>query len=198
MIGLGGSLTSPLPGTPFIDEDGSTLANFTIAGSGTWSSNGTEIEIVGPAVPGSNLTGYAEHDTPVPPGEALRIAEADIYIPLPTGIMLAVGGVWARPGFGFVDQTDVMLGAETLPATINQDTWYTVRVVVFGSIRHIYLDGTYVGRFSRPVDAATTTVEFDFPATFALGWRVFWPTDTSVDPSMFRNVRVWTGTTANP
>lgn len=143
--GAGGS-----PWTQSVNESGASFANFTAA-SGTWSSDGTQIKQTDTTA----ASRLAKYNTPVVTGgivlEAkvqVRTAGADKI----TGLLVGFDGTNAGAigirinQSGSVqlvcDQTSTLL---TVLASISVNTYYTLRMVVFGGVVSAYLDGVLIG-----------------------------------------------------
>lgn len=172
-----------------VDEDGSSFANFT-AITGTWSSNGTIIQQTGTP---SAATKQARYNNIVPLGWGL-IVQSDIRLPsagqgvganIQAKLVIGTPSTGAGNGLAVVvdDGTNnVQLERYALATigsyvqSINQDQWYTVRLVVANRWASIYVDGVLVG--SGPADV-TALGEYFILSTFR----------ALVD---FRNIKIWT------
>lgn len=177
-----GSLTLAL------DENGSSFANFT-GTAGTWASTGTIIQQTNTAATTSQR---ARYNNKLPIGGHF-VYQADIRMPSSgqvsgtnmAGITAYNDGasnpgngmaVLLREGAGVDIEHDATGLTRTLTATINLDTWYTLRAVSAGAQVTVYLDGTILG--TTVLTMSSTTRDF-------IGFRTY---NAIAD---YRNIKLW-------
>lgn len=146
------NIVSGLSGwTQTLNETGSSFTNFT-GTAGTWASDGTVIKQTNTAA----SFAIARYNNPML--TSLIVYQADIQIKSSGadrigGLLIGYDGTTAtaaaairlnQSGSAQVE-THSLDARVTLSATINIDTWYTLRAVMAGSIVSVYLDGTLLG-----------------------------------------------------
>lgn len=166
-----------------VNESGASFANFT-AESGTWSSDGTEIKQTDTAATVRRAKFNTKLFVPA------MVMQADVQIKSSTadahvGILLGFAGtgtgglaVHLRVAEDDVraDQDGVASGP-TFSATINLDTWYTLRCVALGATVAIYLDSVLLGT-ARITQANKDTSFIGLRTYKTEGW--------------FKNIKAWT------
>lgn len=199
--GAGTTKTITIPGgsggvdwTLDIDEDGSSFANWT-AGSGTWSSNGTEIIQTDTA----GAFRHARHNTKPILGLPF-IVEVDMWFHAAgqgggglnyAALQAAFDGANVGSQAILLDRANGLLrfqafGAtdvRTIATTINADTWYTIRMYVNGQHVTAYKDGVLMG---------TTDI------TGSLANRDYVGLGSYASTVKFRNFKMWTLSTGLP
>lgn len=168
-----------------VDEDGSSLANFT-AINGTWSTDGTVIQ----GIAASGTQAYHRYTPFVPVG---AVFECEVQVASSSGTLnvagLSIGfdgstsytngaaHVWLglNSGAGVLRVSSAGSDRLSLTPTIAASTWYTLRVVV-GPPLAVYLDGVHLGSagWSGGAPNASYLALFGFGGTFK-----------------YRNLKVW-------
>ncbi len=183
MIGFSGAVT---PGglDLVVDEDGSSLANFTTAG-GSWSSNGTEIEwetsgggsgVTGTAIlAGFPLAPIAAIEVDVRLGNSSGYAGFDFVGPNGVGLGRRV----------YVSAADYFYRTRSLGLSLSSATWYTIRVEKVGDATRFLLDGTLEYRTSAPGSVGVSLWAFMPALSSNVG-----------NPHKFRNLKAWTAPVA--
>lgn len=156
--GLAGGGGSGASWTEGINESGASFANFT-ANSGTWASNGTEITQTDTAA----STRRARHNTLVPMGFGVIVETEAFFVTTGTGNIRAglligdpadAGHLWVylerlASGAGnqqvAVERESVVQVRTYTGLTINDSTWYKLRVVFTGVTISTYFAGTLLG-----------------------------------------------------
>lgn len=171
--------------TQVVNLSGASFTGWT-GHSGTWASNGT---IIQQTATGASVR-RARYDTRIPAAGCVVSAE----VRLPTGgsavrsggLLLGWPGADAAGGVyvAIVDDAsdtfqigrDATATSINLATTVALDTWYTLKVRMFGNRVDGYKDGTLIGSGSLDIS--------DFDGSY-LGLRAF---DGTVD---FRNIKLW-------
>lgn len=192
LSGLGSVLspyvTSALPWTQVIDDDGSSLANWTQNnGVGTWAASGGTINQTN-ASPGGWSLLFTDAASPHP--RAMHIFEAEFKV----GTGVASGLCYKRDGATTGDHLPVFYldeGSHTVKAATfsgsqflgngsviapTAGTWYKLRVVAVGSSYDLYANGVFVA---------------SVPAQDASGWGVIGFGLTSTGTVNVRNIKAW-------
>lgn len=172
-----------------LNNTGNSLTGWT-ARDGTWASNGTIIQQTNAAASDFNV----QYDTLLPLAGFIAQCEVrlpssnttDDYIGMDLGINSAsttntgLRVYLKKSGTSLIVAT-FQSGAETgaPTVTVNYDTWYTLRAVVFGSRISAYLDGTLM--YTAAITHATVSVHD------ARYFGLF----TALAVGDFRNIKVW-------
>jgi hypothetical protein len=167
-----------------IDESGASFANFT-AVTGTWDSNGTVIRQTDTA----DVVTRARYSAALVDTTDL-IAQVDVRFDTVTdertgGLLIwpgdgTTGGLDIRLHLGGSDnvelQRDGVMAVASASATINTDTWYTLRARINGPSVAVYLDG------ALKLSGQAAMVDLN---TSRIGLRVY------SGPVHFRNFKTW-------
>lgn len=168
--------------TKIIDENGASFTNFA-ATVGTWSSDGAKI-IQSDA---SATAHRARYDTKIPT-HAL-IVKLDVQVrssgsERQTGILLGYDGTNSGSISVKIKEEDIVtveregIASEAnFSVTINVNTWYTLKVILFGDAVSVYLDDVFIGS-ARSLGSGMPTQYFGLVSYQAESW--------------FRNIEVWT------
>lgn len=147
----GGGAGGGISWNKVVNEDGSSFANWTSV-AGTWSSDGTVIKQTN-----TGTDKAAKYTTQLP--TAAVVMEADVYIVTANGYAGFFPGFDGTATGGAGQFVRLNEGANTVElqkggtgpiaggwaATININTWYTLRAVTIGPNISVYLDGTLIG-----------------------------------------------------
>lgn len=180
-----GSAVSGISWNQIVNESGNSFANFS-GSSGQWISDGTVIKQTGTAIAESR----ARYNTQSAIG--CLIIETEVQIrsggtARRAGLLLAYNGAGGTTGISITlsessDQilieTDGVANRLTIPFVVLQDTWYTLRVVLFGNMASVYVNGILYGSANAGTSADTS----------------FWGLFTYQAEGWFRNIRGWNPT----
>ena len=178
-----------------VNESGASFANFTGV-SGTWASNGSEIQQTNA---GTGAYRTARYNTILPLGlpwifeTEIRVDSTPGATPL-AGVIIAYDGTANGGGIGVsleadanvvkIDQAQIAARG-TLAHTINETTWYKLRVVSTGWWFSIYVDGTLKGTIEAGAGASGDPQSYIGLITF----------NATVS---YRNLKFWTLSTGLP
>lgn len=167
-----------------VNESGASLSNWTGI-SGTWSSDGSVIKQTDTAASSRKV----KYNTSIPLAAGI-LMQTDVQLKSSgtdrqAGIVMGFDGstgagaisVKLREGNNDIDvERDSQLVDRSIALTVNVDTWYTLRVLAFGNIVSVWVDGTFKGN----VRTSATLVNIDF-----LGLTTYQA------EAWFRNIKAW-------
>lgn len=173
-----------------IDEDGSSLANWTNI-SGTWTSE------AGPYFKQADTSATYRgmyYTTPLDLANGPIIMQADVRFPtsgtsdrraglapVATGLLTGVSVAWGA--LGDTDVSWISRGDQSnnsVSTTVADDTWYTLRVIVNGDVISVYKDGVFL-RANRVSPTGALGEEI---AHFAQLWEY-------KGEIHYRNIKLW-------
>lgn len=168
--------------TKIIDESGASFTNF-VSTAGTWASDGAKIT----QTDTSAAAHRARYDTKIPTHALMVKAEIQVRssgAERQTGFLLGYDGTNAGSISVKIKEEDIVtveregIAAEAnFSATIDLNTWYTLKVILFGDAVSIYLDDVFIGS-ARSLGSGMSTSFFGLVSYQAESW--------------FRNIGVWT------
>lgn len=179
MIGFSGAV-GPGPLELVVDEDGSSVANFTTSG-GAWSTNGTEIEWeAAGGVPGVSGTAVLS-GFPLSP---IAVIEVDLRLGNSSGFIgvSSIGPDGAGIGTcgAYISASAYFGGGRNSGLSLSSATWYTARIEKVGDACRFLLDGSFAFRLS--VAGSVGLSLFGIMPSLA----------TNVgNPHKFRNLKAW-------